>query len=235
MIKIAPSILAADFARLGEQVATASDAGADYIHIDIMDGHFVPNLTMGPALVKCIRPYSPLPFDVHLMIENPEKFIPDFVHAGANLITVHVEATDHLHRIVEQIAGMGVRPGVAINPHVPLAMLEEILPYVVQVNVMTVNPGFGGQEFIESMLPKITRLRAMMQERGLDLDIEVDGGVDAHTAPRCVQAGANVLIAGTSVFGQGNSIRQQIEQLRASVAAMESGRGVERKEKTKTA
>lgn len=216
-LKIAPSILAADFARLGEQVRAASDGGADYIHIDIMDGHFVPNLTMGPVVVRSIRPYSSLPFDVHLMIEAPEKFIPQFIEAGAELVTVHVEACVHLHRVVEQIKALGAHAGVGINPHTPLVMLEEILPYVAQVNVMTVNPGFGGQAFIASMLSKIERLRKMVEERGLTIEIEVDGGVDIQTAPQCVHAGANVLIAGTSVFGEGASIAEQIAALRASV------------------
>lgn len=216
-IKIAPSILAADFARLGEQVRAASDAGAEYIHIDIMDGHFVPNLTMGPVVVSSIRKHSTLPFDVHLMIEKPEQFIPQFADAGANLLTVHVEACVHLHRVIEQIHAVGLKAGVAINPHTPLVMLEEILPYVAEVNVMTVNPGFGGQAFIESMFPKIARLRKMADAHNPDLDIEVDGGVDRHTAPRCVEAGANVLIAGTSVFGPGATIAEHIAALRRSV------------------
>ncbi len=221
MLKIAPSILAANAARLGESVAAATDGGADYIHIDIMDGHFVPNLTFGPHIVAALRPYSKLPFDVHLMIESPEHFVERFIKAGANLVTVHVEACNHLHRVIQQIRDLGARPGVAINPHTPLVMLEEILPYVVQVNMMTVNPGFGGQDFIESMLPKIERLRKMAYERGLDLDIEVDGGVDEHTAPLCVEAGANVLIAGTSVFAKDGSVRGNIEKLRASVEAVQ--------------
>jgi ribulose-phosphate 3-epimerase len=221
LMKIAPSILAANFARLGEQVAEASAGGADYIHIDIMDGHFVPNLTMGPVVVESIRPYTKLPFDVHLMIEAPERYIAQFARAGADILTVHVEACTHLHRVVEQIKALGVRAGVALNPHMPLVMLEEILPYITQVNLMTVNPGFGGQTFIESMLPKITHLRRMLFERGLDLDIEVDGGVDVQTAPRCVQAGATVLIAGSSVFGKGDTIGEHIAALRASVAAVQ--------------
>ncbi len=217
MIKIAPSILAADFSRLGEQVKEATDAGADYIHIDIMDGHFVPNLTMGPVVVKSIRRVTHLPFDVHLMIESPEHFIPHFVEAGANLITVHVEACRHLHRVVQQINSSGARAGVGINPHTPIVALEEILPYVAEVNVMTVNPGFGGQEFIETMLPKVERLRKMIEERNLNVDIEVDGGVTKRTAPRCVRAGANVLIAGTAVFDPDETIRKHIHGLRESI------------------
>ena len=216
-VKIAPSILSADFARLGEQVRAASDGGADYIHIDVMDGHFVPNITIGPVIVKSIRAYTSLPFDVHLMIDAPERYVPQFVQAGADIVSVHVEACAHLHRVIEQIKSLGVKAGVSINPHTPLAMLEEILPYVVQVNVMTVNPGFGGQAFIESMLPKIARLREMITTRNLDVDIEVDGGVDVTTAPRCVAAGANVLIAGTSVFGPGATVAEHIAALRTSI------------------
>ena len=218
-VKIAPSILAADFARLGEQVRAATEGGADYIHIDVMDGHFVPNITLGPVVIGAIRKYSPLPFDVHLMIRAPEKYIEQFVHAGANLITVHVEECAHLHRVIEQIQALGAKAGVAINPHTPLTMLEEILPYISEVNVMTVNPGFGGQTFIESMLPKIARLRNMADAQNSDLDIEVDGGVDQHTAPRCVRSGANVLIAGTSVFGPGATIGEHIAALRRSTVA----------------
>jgi len=215
-IKIAASILASDFARLGEQVAQAAAGGADYIHIDVMDGHFVPNITLGPVVVQSIRPHTSLPFDVHLMIDAPEHYVSEFVRAGADHLTVHVEACDHLHRVIEQIRGEGARPGVAINPHTPLVMLEEILPYVFEVNVMTVNPGFGGQKFIGTMLDKIERLRRMITDRGLDVDIEVDGGIERQSAPRCVRAGANVLIAGTSVFGTGGTIRENIARLRAS-------------------
>lgn len=222
MAKIAASILAADFSRLGEQVRDAADAGADFIHIDIMDGHFVPNLTMGPVVVEWLRPVTDRTFDVHLMIESPERYVPRFAEAGANVLTVHVEACPHLHRVVQQIRALGVRPGVGINPHTPLVMLEEILQYVDVVNVMTVNPGFGGQSFIESMLPKIERLREMAEAEGLDIEIEVDGGVDVETAPRCVAAGATVLIAGTSVFGKGASVREHIEELRASIMPLAS-------------
>jgi ribulose-phosphate 3-epimerase len=218
-VKIAPSILAADFARLGEQVRAASDGGADYIHIDVMDGHFVPNITLGPVVISAIRKYSTLPFDVHLMIKAPERYIPLFAEAGANLLTVHVEECVHLHRVIGQIQALGVKAGVALNPHTALATIEEILPYISEVNVMTVNPGFGGQAFIESMLPKIARLRKMADALNSVLDIEVDGGVDGATAPRCVNAGANVLIAGTAVFGPGASIAEHIAALRQSIAA----------------
>ncbi len=235
MIKIAPSILASDFARLGEQVQLVTSAGADYIHIDVMDGHFVPNLTMGPALVKKIRPYSSLPFDVHLMIEKPENFISHFVEAGANIITVHVEACKHLHRVIDQIRGHKIGAGVALNPATPLVMLEEILPFVQEVNVMTVNPGFGGQAFVIEMLEKITRLRAMIEARGLNVDIEVDGGVDLNTAPRCVQAGANVLIAGTSLFGDNAKIKEKIDALRQAAEKTKRAKVSRVGKKTKTA
>lgn len=226
-LKIAPSILASDFAQLGAQVKEATEGGADYIHIDVMDGHFVPNLTLGPVVVKSIRKYSHLPFDVHLMIESPERYIPNFVEAGANIITVHVEACTHLHRVVDQIKGLKIGAGVAINPATPLVSLEEILPFVQEVNVMTVNPGFGGQTFVIEMLQKISRLRAMIEGRGLDVDIEVDGGVDDRTAPQCIQAGANVLIAGTTIFGGGGAIRENIGALRQAA--------VKGERKTKTA
>lgn len=217
-IKIAPSILAADFSRLGDQVRQAANAGADYIQIDVMDGHFVPNISMGPIVVEWLRPVTEIPFDVHLMIESPERYIKQFAEAGANILTVHVEACIHLHRVIEQIKSLGVRPGVAINPHTPLVMLEEILSYVDQVNVMTVNPGFGGQKFIKSMLPKIARLRGLIEERGLEVEVEVDGGIDTKTAPKCVEAGATVLVVGTAVFGEGEHIRENIARLRESIA-----------------
>lgn len=217
MIKLAPSILSADFARLGEQIKEADDAGADYIHVDVMDGHFVPNLTIGPVVVSAIRPATRLPFDVHLMIESPEKYIDDFANAGADIITVQQEATVHLHRIVEQIKGFNKKAGVAINPATPIGTLEEILPFIDLVLVMTVNPGFGGQSFIQTMPQKIAAMRKMIDERKLDIELEVDGGINAETAPTAVAAGARVLVAGSAIFNKRESVTQAMQRLRASV------------------
>jgi ribulose-phosphate 3-epimerase len=199
-IKIAASILAADFCRLGEQVAAAEAAGVDAIHCDVMDGRFVPNLTIGPLVVEAVRRATSLPIDVHLMIEQPERYLEPFARAGASSLTVHVETCAHLHRTVEQIRELGVRAGVTLNPATPLATLEEILAYVDVVLVMTVNPGFGGQSFIESMCAKVERLRAMAASQGCEVDVEVDGGINGHTAGRVVRAGANVLVAGSAIF-----------------------------------
>ena len=218
-IKIAPSILSADFSRLGQHVKEAADGGADHIHVDIMDGHFVPNLTFGPLVVQAIRPWTDLPLDVHMMITEPERFIGRFAEAGADIITVHVEACPHLHRVVYQIKEAGVRAGVAVSPTTPLAAVEEVLPDLDQLLVMTVNPGFGGQAFIEAMVEKIGRARAMLDERGLAADLEVDGGIDAITAKTAVQAGARVLVAGSAVFSQGVSVADAIARIRDSVTA----------------
>jgi ribulose-phosphate 3-epimerase len=217
MVKIAPSILSADFARLGEQVKEADQAGADYIHVDVMDGHFVPNLTIGPVVVECLRPFTRLPLDVHLMIEDPGRFIPDFAKAGANILTVQQEACTHLHRVVEQIKEQDVRAGVAINPATPIGMLDEILPFVDLVLVMTVNPGFGGQSFIPTMPRKIAAMRQMIDSRGVQVELEVDGGIHAETAPIAVKAGAQVLVAGSAIFKEGESVAQTLRHLRASV------------------
>ncbi len=216
MIKLAPSILAADFAQLGDQVKQADAAGADYIHVDVMDGHFVPNITMGPLVVAAIRFVTRLPLDVHLMIESPEKYITDFADAGADNITVHQEACVHLHRVVEQVKETGKRAGVAINPATPVASLEEILPFIDLVLVMTVNPGFGNQSFIETMPQKIAAMRKMIDERGLNVELEVDGGINYDTAPLVVDAGARVLVAGTAIFGSKTSIAEAIRKIRAS-------------------
>ena len=215
--KIASSILSADFARLGEQVKEADAAGADYIHIDVMDGRFVPNITIGPLVIAAIRPYTHLPFDVHLMIESPEKYIGEFANAGADIITVHQETCTHLHRIVELIKGFNKKAGVAINPATPLGTLEEILPYLDLVLAMTVNPGFGGQSFIETMLEKVAKLRKIIDSRGLNIELEVDGGIHAETAPRVVAAGARVLVAGAAIFNKRESVSQSIDRLRASI------------------
>jgi len=217
-VKLAPSILSADFARLGEQVVEAARAGADYIHVDVMDGRFVPNLTIGPLVVQAIRPHTTLPLDVHLMIVEPERLIPEFVEAGANIVSVHVEACPHLHRVVEQIHKLGAKASVALNPATPLSAIEEVLPEVEQVLVMSVNPGFPAQTFIESTVDKVRRLRRMLDERGLSAEIEVDGGVNAETALRVVEAGARVLVAGSAVYSKREDVAAAIARLRASLA-----------------
>jgi len=214
MIKLAPSILSADFARLGEQIAEASRAGADYIHVDVMDGHFVPNISVGTPVVARVRNWTTLPLDVHLMIEQPQQYIADFAGAGADIITVHVEACPHLHRTVEAIKELGVRAGVSLNPATPLASLEEILPYVDLVLIMSVNPGFGGQTFIPATLTKIAAMRRTLDERTLNVELEVDGGVTIDNAPGIVKAGADVLVAGNSVFGAAEGIENSLKRLR---------------------
>jgi ribulose-phosphate 3-epimerase len=201
MIQIAPSILSADFGRLGEQVAAAEAGGADCIHCDVMDGHFVPNMTIGPLVVEAVQRATSLPIDVHLMIERPERYIPAFVKAGASTISVHGETCPHLHRTVQQIRELGARPGVALKPATPLNTLDEILPELDMVLVMTVNPGFGGQAFIEAMCDKVRRLRERVRRQGLDMDVEVDGGINVETIGRIVEAGANVLVAGSAIYG----------------------------------
>lgn len=203
MTIIAPSILSANFARLGEEIGAAEAAGADWIHVDVMDGHFVPNLTFGPPVIAAVRPATSLPFDVHLMIERPELSIDDYIAAGADRITVHAEACVHLHRTVHYIKEKGLPAGVAINPATPVAALEPILHDLDLVLIMTVNPGFGGQAFIPYSLVKLRQLTAMLDERGLNsVHIQVDGGVNQETAPLILEAGANVLVAGNAVFGE---------------------------------
>jgi ribulose-phosphate 3-epimerase len=216
-VKLAPSILSADFARLGEQVVAATVAGADYIHVDVMDGQFVPRITIGDGVVKAIRPHTTLPLDVHLMVNSPERQIESFAQAGANIISVHVEACTHLHRVVTQIKGLNVMAGVALNPATSLDAIREILPFLDLVLVMTVNPGFGGQTFIPEMLDKIARLRELLDERELSAELEVDGGIKAELVPQVVQAGARVLVAGAAVFNNKESIAQAIERIRGSL------------------
>jgi len=201
MIKIAPSILSADFVRLGEEVQAVAKGGADYIHIDVMDGHFVPNLTIGPLVVEAVRRITDLPLDVHLMIENPDRYIPDFARAGADLITVHQEAVPHLHRTVQLIKSLGKKAGVSLNPATPAATLDVILDDLDLVLLMTVNPGFGGQGFIDSGLTKIAALRHEIDRRGLQVELEVDGGVKIDNIGRIAAAGADVFVAGSAVFG----------------------------------
>ncbi len=204
MIKIAPSILSADFGRLAEEVRAVEAAGADVIHIDVMDGHFVPNLTIGPLVVRAIRPTTELPFDVHLMIEAPERYIEDFAEAGADWISVHVETCPHLHRTIQQIKSLGKWAGVAINPATPLEALDYILEEIDYVLIMSVNPGFGRQSFIPSSLRKIARLRELISQRGLSVAIEVDGGINLSTISQVSQAGAEIFVAGSAIYGTQN-------------------------------
>lgn len=201
-LRIAPSILSADFARLGDEVRTAVQAGADWVHVDVMDGHFVPNITIGPLVVKALRAVTDVTLDVHLMIAEPERYVEDFAAAGADVITVHEEASTHLHRTLQQIRATGTRAGVSLNPHTPEDSLRYVLDQLDLVLVMSVNPGFGGQAFIPQVLPKLQRLRAMIDEAGLDVDLEVDGGVKPGTARQVIEAGADVLVAGSAVFNQ---------------------------------
>ncbi len=202
MIKIAPSILSADFAKLGEEIKEVERAGADWIHVDVMDGHFVPNITMGPLVVEAIRPITDLPLDVHLMIENADQYVEAFANAGADYITVHVEANPHLHRTLQKIRQAGAKPGVVLNPHTPVSAIEPILEDIDLVLFMTVNPGFGGQKFIPSVLKKVKELKAIIDDRQLSIDIEIDGGINEETVKDAVEAGANVFVAGSAIFGK---------------------------------
>ena len=217
MIKLAPSILSADFARLGEQIDEAVRAGADYIHVDVMDGHFVPNITIGVPVVAAIRRVTSLPLDVHLMIEHPERYISDFVNAGADIITVHVEASPHLQSTIRLIKELGARAGVSLNPPTPIGAVEEFLSHVDLVLVMSVNPGFGGQSFIPETLPRIAHMRRIIDSRKPSIELEVDGGINAENAPDIVKAGANVLVAGNSVFRAEEGISGAMQRLREAV------------------
>jgi ribulose-phosphate 3-epimerase len=216
VVKLAPSILAADFARLGEQVAAAEGAGADRIHVDVMDGQFVPNISIGVPIVKSLRPVTRLPLETHLMIEHPDRMLEAFAQAGADTLIVHWEGNANLHRTVQHIRSVGKKAGVAINPATPAEVLGEILPDLDLVLVMTVNPGFGGQTFIHNTLAKIRSVRDLIERVKPGVELEIDGGVDARTAPLGVQAGANVLVAGSSVFGNSAGVAAAMDQLRAS-------------------
>jgi len=217
VVKLAPSILAADFARLGEQVREAEQAGADRIHVDVMDGHFVPNISMGPVVVKALRPITKLPLEVHLMIEHPIRYLDAFAEAGSDSLLVHVENAANLHRTVQHIKALNKKAGVVLNPATPPIAAAEILPDVDLVLVMTVNPGFGGQKFITGMVDKVRRVRRMIDETHRDIELEVDGGIDAETTTRVVEAGARVLVAGSSVFGSHEGVAAAMNRLRNAI------------------
>jgi len=214
--KIAPSILSADFARLAEEIAKVETAGADMIHVDVMDGHFVPNFTIGPPIVKAIRKVTKLPLDVHLMMTNPEEFIPEFIKAGSNYLTVHVETCPHLHRTIQSIKEEGVKAGVTLNPGTPLGSIEEILSEVDLVLIMSVNPGFGGQSFIPQTLEKLKRARKMIDDRGLKVELEVDGGVKPENMAVLSQAGADIFVAGSAIFGS-RDYKETIQKMRKAI------------------
>lgn len=219
-VKIAPSILSADFTRLGEHIAEAERAGADWIHVDVMDGHFVPNITIGPLIAAAARRATTLPIDVHLMIEKPERYLADFAKAGADYLTVHVETSPHLHRTIQQIRELGLKPGVTLNPATPLESIAEILPYVDLVLVMSVNPGFGGQSYIPTSTERIARIRRMLDERGLDhVELQVDGGVAPDTAAEVARAGASCVVAGSAVYNAKASVDDNVRRLREALDA----------------
>ncbi|MEX3744527.1 MULTISPECIES: ribulose-phosphate 3-epimerase [Lysinibacillus] len=220
MIQIAPSILAANFAKLGEEVKEVEKAGAQLIHIDVMDGHFVPNISFGSIVLDAIRPLTDLPLDVHLMIENPDQYIEQFAKAGADYITVHVEACRHLHRTIQLIRSYGVKPGVVLNPHTPIESIQHVLEDIDMVLFMTVNPGFGGQKFIHSVVPKIEALAAIIKERNLDIAIEIDGGINAETIIPCAKAGATIFVAGSAIYSKEDRTAALQEILAAGEAAI---------------
>ena len=218
-IKISPSILSANFARLGEHVKEAEDAGVDYIHVDVMDGHFVPNITIGPLIVKALRPETKLPLDVHLMIENPERYIEDFAQAGADIITVHQETCPHLHRTLQQIHNLGIRAGVSLNPSTPASTLAEIITEVDLILVMSVNPGLGALIYIPACTGKIEKLRSMLDVCGSSADLEVDGGVNVDNVCEVIGAGANAFVAGSAVFNDRHSVAENVQLLRKKIAS----------------
>jgi ribulose-phosphate 3-epimerase len=220
-VKLSPSILSADFSRLGEQVGEAITAGAEYIHVDVMDGHFVPNISIGPLIVAALRPLAQATgtiLDVHLMITQPDRYLADFAQAGADIITVHVETCPHLHRTVQVIRELGVKPGVTLNPATSLATVEEILPDVDQVLIMSVNPGFGGQSYIPGSTDRIRRMRQMLDQIGSTADVGVDGGIKSHNVAEVVAAGANILVAGSAIFGGSKTISENMADFRAALA-----------------
>lgn len=216
MIKVAPSILSADFSRLAEEVKLVEQGGADLLHIDVMDGHFVPNITLGPPIISCLKGKTSLPFDVHLMIENPERYVDEFIKAGADIITVHVESTVHLHRLVNYIKNKGIKPGVALNPSTPLDTIKYVLDDIYLVLVMSVNPGFGGQKFIPPMLEKISELKSILNKTNPEILIEVDGGINENNASTIAQAGADILVAGSAIYNSENP-EEVIRKLKESL------------------
>jgi ribulose-phosphate 3-epimerase len=216
--QIVPSILAADFTRLGQHIQEAEAGGADMFHIDVMDGRFVPNISMGALIVEAVRRVTKLPLDVHLMIVEPERHLDAFAQAGADRITVHIEASPHLHRTLTTIRSLGCKAGVALNPHTPASAIAEVMKLLDQVLVMTVNPGYGGQQFLQEMLPKVTHVQTMIADSNREIDLEVDGGINIQTASTVAQAGANILIVGTDIFDDGQPIAQNINSLRSSIS-----------------